>query len=284
MRMSKMMALYVRDYEEMSHDEPRKTWERIEQKGRACFERQRQRDNRIHTLGVLSVKATEAAVYETAVPGVEGDGKGGKGSGQRGPAKGQQANNTSDPGQWINAPKPDNPQNIKPVPPKRPPRQQVIRTAEQRVANGPCWYYAIGACKMTNCSKEHIIISAAERANILAVFVNRNLPENANGGSSDSQWNNSQSQTDREANFEGLKTWTKGDGMPKGGRTTKGEGKGGKNSAGKGCRFIREGKTCPHGGACWNVWSHPGIPTEPAVDIQACMKASASVSSVSSAS
>jgi hypothetical protein len=211
MRESKMMALCVRDYDEVNHDDARKTWEWIEQKGRACFERQRQRDNHVHTLGVVSGKVTATPEYETSVPGAEGDGKGGEGFGKWGQDKGQSVNNTSDPRQWIHAPKPDNPQNTNPVPPRRPPRQQVIHTAEQRAANGPCWYYATGACKMTNCSKEHRIISAAARANILAVFVDRNLPENARGGASDSQWNNSQSDTESDSNFEGPKTWAKGD-------------------------------------------------------------------------
>jgi hypothetical protein len=134
---------------------------------------------------------------------------------------------------------------------------------------------------MTNCNKEHRIISDAERAGVPAIFANRNLPEDAK---SDKSWNNSQSETDGEDSFKGPKNWNRGDRTPKGGRNPKGEGKGGKNSTGKGCRFIREGKTCPHGATCWNVWSHPALPAEPAVDIQACVKASASASSVSSAS
>jgi hypothetical protein len=69
--------------------------------------------------------------------------------------------------------------------------------------------------------------------------------------------------------------------MPKRGRNPKGEGKGGKNP--EGCRFIFQGKICPHGAACWSVWSHPALTAEPTVDIQACVKAS-SASSASGAS
>jgi hypothetical protein len=104
MRKFKMMVLHVRDYNEMDYDDPNKKWEWVEHKGRACFERQRQRDNHIRTLGVLSGKPTEASARETAVPGV----KGGEGFEQWAPPKGQQTYNTSNPG----------PRNNNTIPPK----------------------------------------------------------------------------------------------------------------------------------------------------------------------
>jgi hypothetical protein len=196
----------------MPDDDQRKTWGWIEQKGRSCFERRRRRDNRTHTLGVLSGTATEAAEFKATVPGVVGDGEGAKGCGKWGQGGDQQATNAGDPRPWLNAAEPDNPQNTNAAAPRRPP---VIRAAEQRAANGPCWYYTTGACKKTNCSKERRVVSDAERANIPAVFVDRNLPQNAKGGAADSAWTNSQSDAETYGNFEVPEIWALGEKMPR---------------------------------------------------------------------
>jgi hypothetical protein len=193
MRKSKRMSLYVRDYDEMEHDDARETWEWLEKRGRACFERQRQRDNHTHTLGVLSGTASVNVEFEMAVPGVEGEAKGGKGVGQWGQGEEQSPNNIVDPGQWPTSP----------APPRRPPKSKVPRVAEQRAANGPCWFYATGTCIVANCSKEHRIITAQERTNVPTTWVNWHLPENQKGGVSDRSWNNSQSDNDSDGRGKG---------------------------------------------------------------------------------
>jgi hypothetical protein len=250
MRKSKKMALYVRHFDEMEHDDARETWEWLETRGGACFERQHQRDNHTQTLGVLSGKASTHAEFEMAVPGVEGGAKGGEGVGQWAQGEEQSPNNFVDPGQWPTSP----------APPRRPLRSQVPRTAEQRAARGPCWFYATGACVVAICSEEHRIITAQERVNIPTAWVNWNLPENQKGGASgreDRSWNNSQSDNDSDGRGKGPRPGIKGDRPPKGGRNPKGEGKraGGKES--QKCRFISEGKVCPHGEKCYSYWSHP---------------------------
>jgi hypothetical protein len=162
----------------------------VSRKGRACFEHQRQRDNHLHTLGVLSGKASTSTAVEMAVLGIEGGAKGGKGAGQGAQGDVRQPNTFVDPGQWP----------ISPAPPRRQ-RSQVPRLAEQRAANGPCWFYAAGACVVANCSKEHRIITAQERANIPTAWINWSLPDNQKGGASgkgDRQWNNSHSDTDSD--------------------------------------------------------------------------------------
>jgi hypothetical protein len=180
-----MMILYVREYDEMDHDDVCETWEWLETKGRACFERQRQRDNHFQALGVLSGKPTTNRALEMAMPGIESGPKGGKGVGQGAQGDAQQPNTFFDPGQWPRST----------APPKRPQRSQVPCAAEQRAANGPCWFYATGTCEVANCSKERRVIAAQERANIPATWVNWNLPENQKG---DRKWNNSRSDADSE--------------------------------------------------------------------------------------
>jgi hypothetical protein len=64
MRKSKIMAMYVlRDYVE-------KTWEHMELKGRACFERARQRENLTQSQHCLSGKPHPMAIMDAAAPGV----------------------------------------------------------------------------------------------------------------------------------------------------------------------------------------------------------------------
>jgi hypothetical protein len=196
-----MMMLYVRDYDEMYYDDERKTREWLEKKGRACFERQRRRDNHLHTLGVLSGKASTSTEVEMAVPGVEGGPKGGRGAGQRAQGNARQPNTFVDPGQWPSS-----------LAPPRRQRSLGPHTAEQRAANGPCWFNATGACVVVNCSKERRIITAQERANIPAAWVNGHLPENQKGGASgkgDRQWHNSHSDADSDGPGKGSRPWRK---------------------------------------------------------------------------
>jgi hypothetical protein len=58
---SKMMQMCVRDYDEQPYDHAERTWEFMEMKGRACFERARQRENLSQTQHSLSGEKTTPA-------------------------------------------------------------------------------------------------------------------------------------------------------------------------------------------------------------------------------
>jgi hypothetical protein len=167
----------------------------------------------------------------------------------------------------------------------RPPRQQrVPLTQEQREANGPCWFYGIGACELQNCNKAHRIMTDLERAAIPSTWLNYNLPENKGEGKGLGKRQQGQSgyQTDRsqmETDDPGktFKRWEKSN-RPSGG--PKGEGETAKGS--RPCRFVKDGGECPHGRQCYSAWSHPP-PAEP-VDIARCIQQSMSAKSLSAAS
>jgi hypothetical protein len=151
----------------MDFDDPNETWQWLVKTGRASFERTRRRLNRIDTLRVLSGKnATTGAEYEMSLPAIGGDRNAGEGQGKarqtpdphqaQWPANPRNNNAFVDPGQW-----PDSEPR-----PKRQPRSQVPRTAEQREANGPWWFFNTGGCIVTDCSNEHRDVIQEERDNI----------------------------------------------------------------------------------------------------------------------
>jgi hypothetical protein len=93
------------------------------------------------------------------------------------------------------------------------------------------------------------------------------------------------SQSDRSySDSDGLgknpKRWNKGDRPPKGDGNPKGEGK--RAPGPQPCRFIKNGRECPHALQCYSARSHPP-PAEP-VDILGRIKTSMSNVSLSAAS
>jgi hypothetical protein len=80
-RKSKMMNMYVRDYDDLERNRVGRTWGHLVKKRRACFERARLRDNHIRTLGILSGKPHPQAAVDMAVPGVAYVPQGGQGQG-----------------------------------------------------------------------------------------------------------------------------------------------------------------------------------------------------------
>jgi hypothetical protein len=92
----------VRDYDELLHGHVEKTWEHMEQKGRACFERARQRENLTQSQHCLSGKSHPTAIMDAAVLGVPYVPPAGKGQGQ--PMVPQNARGIVDAGNWPNAP------------------------------------------------------------------------------------------------------------------------------------------------------------------------------------
>jgi hypothetical protein len=76
------MAMYVCDYDELAHGRIEKSWEHVEQKGRACFERARQRENLTQSQHCLSGNPHPKGIMDAAVPGVPYVPPLGKGQGQ----------------------------------------------------------------------------------------------------------------------------------------------------------------------------------------------------------
>jgi hypothetical protein len=206
-----------------------------------------------------------------AVPGVAYVPQGVQGQGLQ--AQAQPPNAFSDPGNW-------------PTSTARPQRRrsQIPPPPEQREANGPCWFYGIGTCKVQNCSKARRVLTDKERAAIPAAWINWNLPENQakKGAAGKGQPGQPGYQSDRSLSEsdglgKGPKRWTKVDRPPRG---PKGEGKSVPGS--RPCRFVKDGGECPHGLQCYSAWSHPP-PAEP-VDIAGRAKTSMSNTSLSAAS
>jgi hypothetical protein len=170
MRKTRLMAQYIRDYDEMDWNDPNKTWQRLVKKGRASYDRARQHGNHIDTLRVLSGNSSAAAVrHESALPAIEDN----RQQGNPNPGKGQSrasgnpssSNAFFDSGQWSDSePRP-----------KTAPRPNVPHTAEQRKANGPCWFFAYGGCIMPNCKKEHRVMTKEEVAEIPGIWMTRRL-------------------------------------------------------------------------------------------------------------
>jgi hypothetical protein len=112
----------VRDYDGLRHGRVEKTWEHMEQKGPACFERARRRENLTQSQRCLSGKPHPKAIVDAAVLGVPYAPPGGKGQGQ--PMVPQNARGIVDVGNWPNAP-------------TRPGEVSVPISQEQREAKGP---------------------------------------------------------------------------------------------------------------------------------------------------
>jgi hypothetical protein len=256
MRESKMLNVCVRDYDELPHDRAERTWEFVEKKGRACFERARLRDNRAQTRHILSRKPHPQAAVDVAVAGVPYVPP--SGQGQRPQTFPQTPRGIVDPGNWPDA---------TPRPTKQ---QRVPITQEQQEANGPCWFYGTGACVRKDCNKAHRIMIYLERVAIPSAWVNWNFP-----GKDGYRIDRSQTETDDPG--KGPKRWEE-DNRPSGG--PKGEGKAFKGS--RPCRFVKDGGVRPHGLLCYSFWSHPP-PVDP-IDIAEKIKQSASTKSLSAAS
>jgi hypothetical protein len=225
-------------------------------KGRACFERARQCENLSQSQHILSGKPRPHAIMDAAVPGVPYVPPAGKGQGhQMAP---QTAHGIVDPGNWLDAT-------------PRPGKSSVPITQEQRDANGPCWFYGTGTCVRKNCNNARRIMTDLERAAIPTTWTNWNLPENERKGTGGKDgYRTDRSQTETDDPGKGLKRWGKSN-RPSSG--TKGDGKAGAGT--RPCRFIQEGKPCPHGANCYSFWSH--LPTAPTgVDIAGLIKQSAS--------
>jgi hypothetical protein len=232
MRNVPLMAAYVSEYEEADVGTEKHTWEWLLDKGRASFQRERERGNYFQSLSVLKdIPRTiaDGSEWEPAAPAVEVNNKGGKGKPE-----------------WTRpTPKGESEQTGEPQP-LIPRRQAVIYADARRVANGVCWYFVSGACENTNCSKEHRLLVGEERKQIPDTFVNKHIIKSPTSGQ------------DSDSSAIGQ--------SPKG--KVKGGGKGGKrdNPKIKGCRFIKNNKPCPRGDDCWFVWAHSlppqGPPTE----------------------
>jgi hypothetical protein len=224
-------------------------------KGRACFERARQRENLTQSQRCLSGKPHPKAIVDAAVPGVPYVPPAGDGQGQ--PMVPQNARGIVDAGNWPNAP-------------TRPGEMSVTITQEHREANGPCWFYNIGACVRENCNKAHRVVAVEKKKSIPITWVDGNLPENEGLGKGGKDgYQTDQSQTGTSDSGKGPKRWDK---RPYSG--TKGDGK----TAGEGsqpCRFIQEGETRPRAVNCYSFWSHP-LTESAGVDFAALVKQSAS--------
>jgi hypothetical protein len=219
---------------------------------------------------ILSGKPHLQAAVDMAVPGVAYAPRGGQGQGPQ--TFPQPPNAFVDVGNWPGAtPRP-----------QRQPRIQL--TPEQGEANGPCWFYAAGACEVQNCSKACRIIIDLERAAIPSAWANWNLPKNEGEGKGfregqqgQSGYQTDRSRTESDDQGKGPKRWEQGN-RPSGG--PKGEGKPLKGS--RPCRFVKDGGECSHGLQCYSAWSQS--PPSEQVDIAACVRQSMSNKSLSAAS
>jgi hypothetical protein len=142
---------------------------------------------------------------------------------------------------------------------------------EQRVANGPCWFFGTGACVRKSCNKDHRVMSVGELEAIPTELCDRSLPENTGEGKKATPsggkdgWQTDLSATGTDDAGQYPKRWT---------RSTTGSGKGEGKPTGKGsrpCRFVENNRTCPHGADCYSLWSHPG-----GIDVGKMAKQSAS--------
>jgi hypothetical protein len=77
-----VMRKHVQNYDDLNEGHIDETWEWIEKKGRACFERARQRDNRAQSQYGLSGRPSRQAIVDTALPGEQYMPPVGKGQGQ----------------------------------------------------------------------------------------------------------------------------------------------------------------------------------------------------------
>jgi hypothetical protein len=77
-----MMLKYVHDYDDLPEGHVDKTWEWLETKGHACFERTRKHENRAQPQYGLSGRPSQQAIMDVAVPGEPYVPPVGKGQGQ----------------------------------------------------------------------------------------------------------------------------------------------------------------------------------------------------------
>jgi hypothetical protein len=208
-----MMVAYVHDYDELLEDHPDETWEWLEMKGRACFERARKRGNRFQSQYGLTGSPSRQAIVDMAVPGEQYVPPVGEGKGQA-----QLPN-----GGWPVVP-PYKGQGQAQLPnyswPAVPPytgkgRTRLPISKEQREANGPCWFCNTGACVRKSCNKDHRQMSPGEIAAIPTEWCNRNLPEKKGKGEKgtpsggEDGWQTDQSATGADDAGQYPKRWAK---------------------------------------------------------------------------
>jgi hypothetical protein len=231
MRNAPLMTAYVLDYDEADVGTEKRTWEWLLQKGRASFQRKRERERgyNLQSLSALQeILLTQG--WETAAPAWEHNAKGGKGEPE-----------------WIR-PKGERDQSGEPQPliPRRPNtsgNKNAAYADARRIASGVCWYFNTGAFAKSNCDEERRMLIGEERKHIPVSFWNKHLDETASSGQ----------ESDSTASAQ----------------PPKGKGKGGDEGCERergseilGCRF-KDGKTCPRGDKCCFVWAHDLPPQGP---------------------
>jgi hypothetical protein len=283
MRQAPVMLKYVREYDDLAEGHIDETWGWVEKKGRACFERARQHDNRTQSQYGLSGRTSRQAIVDVALLGEQYVPPVGKGQGQAQSSDGNwqtvplqkgQGPPQSYNGNWPTV-QAQVPNGNWPVVPQHEGKGETRMpiSKEHKVANGPCWFFAAGACVRKSCNKDHRVMTPEEIAAIPKEWYNRNLPGNKGRGEKftpsggEDGWQTDLGATGTDDEGQSPKRWTRS--------TTKGKGKpGGEGS--RPCRSVENNGTCPRGVDCYSLWSRPG-----GVDVSKLAK---SVSSGASAS